>query len=199
VALHGISPSDKLEQALEGADIPTELVLVPATRSFGECTNLAIEATSAPLLAKIDDDDHYGPAHFEDSFYAIAYSGADIVGKGAHYTYIADRDMTVLRRPGVEEQLVTGTLNGATLVFKRSVWDQAGFPHRPRHIDTGFLRAARLCGATVYAGSRWEFCYVRRPFGHTWQADEAVFMAGAKPVWDGFHPEMTEVTDGVAP
>jgi len=91
--------------------------------------------------------------------------------------------------------LIEGSPNGATLVFRRHVWDQVGFPHRPRHVDTGFLRAARHTGATVYAGSRWEFSYVRRPDGHTWQADDAVFLAGSQDAWDGFHPERTEVAD----
>jgi hypothetical protein len=91
--------------------------------------------------------------------------------------------------------LIDGSPNGATLVFRRSVWEEVGFPHRPRQVDTGFLRAARSVGATVYAGSRWEFCYVRKPEGHTWEADDSVFLTGSEPAWDGFRPERVEVAD----
>ena len=195
VGIHGAAIGAEIEGALSTASIPVELIALDAGLTLGECLNQAISRTSAPLLAKIDDDDHYGPAHLEDGFHALSYSGAGIVGKGAQYTYLASRDSTVLRRPGQEEMLIEGSPNGATLLFRRSVWDEVGFPHRPRQVDTGFLRAARSVGATVYAGSRWEFCYVRRPEGHTWEADDSVFMTGSEPGWDGFHPERVEVAD----
>lgn len=198
VAMHGEDPPTALERLLGDAPMPTEMLTLGSDKTLGECTNLAIEATGAPLLAKVDDDDHYGPAHFEDSFHALAYSGADVVGKATHFSYLSSRDITVLRRPGHEETLVDGTLNGSTLVFKRALWELASFPHRPRHIDTGFLRAARAVGASTYAGSRWEFCYVRHATGHTWDAEEAVFLAGAEEVWSGFHPDRVEIAD-VAP
>lgn len=195
VGIHGAAIGAEIERALSAASIPVELIALDAGLTLGECLNRAISRTSAPLLAKIDDDDHYGPAHFEDGFHTLSYSGAGIVGKGAQYTYLASRDSTVLRRPGQEEMLIEGSPNGATLLFRRSVWDEVGFPHRPRQVDTGFLRAARSVGATVYAGSRWEFCYVRKPEGHTWEADDSVFLTGSEPAWDGFHPERVEVAD----
>ncbi len=195
VGLHGAEPTPEIERLLSTAPIPATALTFDSNLTLGECLNLAAGHTTAPLLAKIDDDDHYGPAHLEDSFHALCYSGADIVGKGAHYTYVADRDATVLRRPGMEEAFIDGSPNGATLVFRRETWDRVGFPHRPRHVDTGFLRAARRVDATVYAASRWEFCYVRRADGHTWDAEDGVFTAGSEPAWDGFHPERVEVHD----
>ena len=198
VGLHGSPMTADIERALAAATIPVVVLELDRSLVLGECLNRAIAATSAPVLAKIDDDDHYGPGHIEDSVHALAYGGADIVGKGAQYTFVEGRDTTVLRRPRQEEMLIDGSPNGATLVFRRSVWEEVGFPHRPRHVDTGFLRAARSIGARVYAGSRWEFCYVRRRSGHTWTADEAVFFAGSEPAWDGFHPERVEVADVAA-
>jgi len=195
VAVHGAEPTPAIERMLAGADVPAEVFSFDRELTLGECLNRAAEHTTSPLLAKIDDDDHYGPAHLEDSFHALSYSGADIVGKGAHYTYLAEVDETFLRHPGTEESFIDGSPNGATLVFRREVWDRVGFPHRPRHVDTGFLRAARSIGADVYAGSRWEFCYVRRSDGHTWNAEAALFSAGSEKAWDGFHPERAEVSD----
>jgi len=195
VGVHGASPTAEIDAILTSASIPIEMIELDRAFTLGECLNLAISKTSAPILAKIDDDDHYGPAHIEDSFHTLAYSGADVVGKGAHYTYVASRDSTILRRPGPEEKDVDGSPNGATLVFHRKAWDQVGFPHRPRHVDTGFLRAAREMGAQVYVGSRWEFCYVRNPEGHTWETEDEVFLAGSEPSWEGFHPERVEVPD----
>lgn len=195
VGIHGGSPTPEIESLLSEASIPVELVVLDAGLTLGECLNQAIARSSAPVLAKIDDDDHYGPAHLEDSFHALAYSGAGIVGKAAHYAYMAAGDETVLRRPGQEEAFIDGSPVGATLVFRRSVWDAVGFPFRPRHVDTGFVRAARSIGTTAYAASRWEFCVVRRPEGHTWEVEESKFIAGSDPAWPGFHPERVEVAD----
>lgn len=195
VAVHGGELTKEIGRAAARSEVSLTLLSLDAGLSFGECLNIAASHTTAPLLAKIDDDDHYGPAYLEDSFHTLCYSRADIIGKGAHYTYIAGKDTTVLRRPGLEETFVDGSPNGATLVFRRHVWDAVGFPHRPRHVDTGFLRAARSLGAAVYVGSRWEFCYVRGAGGHTWDAEDEVFLAGSEPGWGGFEPGRVEVTD----
>ena len=195
VALHGEKITNEIEASVSDADMPVTLLELDRDLTLGECLNLAAAETSAPILAKIDDDDHYGPAHLEDSFHALCYSGADIVGKGTHFTYLAAQDTTVLRRPGMEETFTDGSPNGATLVFRREVWEGAGFPHRPRHVDTGFLRAARRNGASVYVSSHWEFCYVRRSEGHTWDAEDEVFLAGSEPAWDGYQPDRVEVAD----
>lgn len=195
IGLHGAEATPEIEELLSATDIPAKTLAFDPELTLGECLNLAAAHTTAPLLAKIDDDDHYGPAHLEDSFHALCYSGADIVGKGTHYTYMAKDDQTVLRHPGMEETFIDGSPNGATLVFRRETWEPVGFPRRPRHVDTGFLRGARGLGSAVYAGSRWEFCYVRRPEGHTWDAESSVFTAGSEEAWDGFHPERVEVSD----
>lgn len=195
IGLHGAKPTPEIEDVASRADAPVEVLTFDGNHTLGECLNLAASHTSAPLIAKIDDDDHYGPGYLEDSFHSLAYSRADVVGKGAHFTYLSNRDTTVLRRPGQEEMLIDGSPNGATLVLKRAAWEETGFPHRPRHVDTGFLRATRSLGAQVYVGSRWEFCYVRNPEGHTWDAEDEVFLAGSEPAWSGFQPGRVEVPD----
>lgn len=195
VVVHGSDIDDAIARTASASPFQVDVLASPRDRTLGECLDLAASRTSAAILAKIDDDDHYGPGYLEDSFHALCYSGADVVGKGAHFTYVAGVDRTVVRHPGVEEQFTQGSPNGATLVFRRDIWERGGFPDRPRHVDTGFLRAARLLGATVFAASRWEFCYVRRADGHTWDADDEVFLAGSEPAWEGFRPDLVELED----
>lgn len=84
------------------------------------------------------------------------------------------------------------------MVFRRSLWEDVKFPHRPRFVDLVFTRAARLQGANVYANSRWEFCYVRSGGGHTWDAAPATLKAGAAEAFSGFKPEAMVVPDGVS-
>ncbi len=199
VGVHGAAPPAAVADALTAAAIPTTLLSFDTGLSLGECLNRAIDATSAPVLAKIDDDDHYGPGYLEDAVHALHYSGAAIIGKGAQFTYVASADRTVLRRSRQEETFIEGSPTGATLVFRRSIWERVGFPHRPRRVDVLFLRGARRVGADVYANSRWEFCYVRRGNAHTWTTDDQTFLAGSAAAWDGFHPERVEVPDVVVP
>ncbi len=195
VGIHGEEPPASLRKAVEQSRVPTTLLELPAELTLGECLNRAIDETGAELLAKIDDDDYYGPHHIEDGVQALDYSQAGIVGKGAQFTYVEEEDLTVLRRRREEETFIGGSPTGATMLFRRSVWERIGFPHRPRQVDVLFTRAARHNGATVYANSRWEFCYVRQATGHTWRTSASTFLDGADAQWHGFLPEKTIVAD----
>jgi hypothetical protein len=191
VGLHGAQPTPALAQLVDemAAEIPIQMLTFSAALTLGECLNKAIATTGVEILVKIDDDDFYGPCHIEDGIHALEYSQADIVGKGAQFTYIEDEDATVLRRQREEETFIGGSPTGATMLIRRSIWERVGFPHRPRQVDVLFTRAARYNGATVYANSRWEFCYVRQATGHTWTTASSTFLAGATPQWESFHPD----------
>jgi hypothetical protein len=189
VVLHGI---DVAPSELEGA---ATVVHAPETWSLGRCLNAGVERTGASVIAKIDDDDHYGPHHLEDSVHTLLTSDAGVVGKAAMYVYVADEDRTVIRRAGDEERYVGGTMPGGSLVFHRRVWDETPFPHRPRFVDAVFLDAARGNGERTRAGHRFEFCLVRHGAAHTYQASTDMFLAGAETAWEGHHPERVEVAD----
>lgn len=193
VALHGPGAITQVERLATDSSVPTTVVHLDNRMSLGECLNRAIADTSAQVLAKIDDDDQYGPAFLEDGVHALAYSGADIVGKGAQFTYLRSDDVTVLRHQGREETFIEASPRGASLLVQRDVWEQVRFPHRPRNVDGLFLRGARRLGASVYANSRWEFCFA----GWADASDEE--LAGAIPVWEGFQPERVEVPDVAVP
>ena len=197
VGLHGGGRSAAIDEAIAASGLTATVLEFGAELSLGQCLNQAAEATSAPLLAKLDDDDHYGPAYLEDGIHAVRHSGADVVVKAAQYTYLAARDETVLRRSRQEHAFLDGSTAGATFILHRSTWDAVKFPHRTRGEDLRFLRGVRTIGGSVYAGSRWEFCYVRRA-GHTWTAADETFLAGAVPAWEGFRPERVEVPNLIA-
>ena len=154
--------------------------------------NTAAEATSAGVLAKIDDDDYYGPGFLTDAVDALRYSRAEIVGKSAHFTYVQGSDVTVLRRSDDEERFVNGAVAGGSMVFRRRIWEDVRFPVKPRRVDALFLRGARAIGARVFANTRWDFVYTRRAADQTWRADDDVFLANTLPAWEGHHPERSD-------
>jgi hypothetical protein len=186
VVCHGFE-SSSVQDEIDGLDLSCEVLEAASSVLLGDCLNLAAEATSAQVLAKIDDDDHYGPGYLTDAADALRYSNAEIVGKAAHFTYVQTEDRTVLRHAGSEEKFVSGAVAGGSLVFRRRVWEEVQFPRRPRRVDALFLRGARAVGASVYSNSRWDFVYNRRTADQTWRAEAGVFLSGSEPGWEGNH------------
>jgi len=198
VACHGFDSADVVAH-IDGLDVSEDIQVLsfPTAWSLGRCLNEAALATSTTLLAKIDDDDYYGPHYLLDAVLATRYSGAEVVGKAAQFTYVESADTTVVRRAATEEMLVDGVLTGATLVFDRAIWDAVRFPDRPRMVDVHFISGARAAGANVYANGRWEFVYRRSVAGHTWLVDDDEFLRGSVHAWNGWDPNgciLTEMT-----
>jgi hypothetical protein len=143
--------------------------------TLGEALNRAATACSSPILAKFDDDDWYGPHYLEDALAALRYSGADLVGKGRYFVEIEQEGVTYLV-DGPEESYSDHVI-GSSMVFRRRLWEDVPFPHRPSRVDSIFLRGARIAGASIYSSSRFEFGVRRMADGHTWEVDPAHFAA----------------------
>lgn len=196
VGCHGFS-SASVADALSRLpqDIPISVREFSSEFSLGQCLNESISVSGANVVAKMDDDDHYGPNYLTDAVHALEYSGAAIIGKATSYAYIESEDRTVLRRPGHEEMLYNGSPTGATLVWERGLWERNPFPHRTIGEDYSFLRGARRLGEDVYVNTRFEFVYRRRRSGNTWQAPDVLFTKGSASGWDGDHPLNADVSD----
>lgn len=194
VGCHGFSSSDVAEELRQvDGDVPVEVLDLPEGRPLGWCLNRMIEGVGAPVLAKIDDDDHYGPGYLVDAIQALEYAQAAIVGRVGSFTYLEGQDETVLRRVGDEERHYDGTLVGATMVFRRSAWERSPFAHKTLAEDVSFQRGVMSLGETMYAASRWDFVYRRRMQGNTWRAPDEHFLANADPAWDGWEPRRADL------
>ncbi|MBK5268349.1 MAG: hypothetical protein JJE47_13030 [Acidimicrobiia bacterium] len=185
VGLHGFAMTDEIDEAIRDVPMSAEVHELSSELPLGQILNDLIDTTNAPLLAKIDDDDFYGPGHIEDSVNALEYSGCRVVGKATQFVYLEEDNATILRRPDQEGVEIAGTLNGPTLVFGREVWEQGPFPYRPRFVDVLFERAARANGYGLYATQRWEFCLMRTSSDHTYPGSSSAFLAGSDPLWPG--------------
>ncbi|MFI2103068.1 glycosyltransferase [Isoptericola sp. NPDC019693] len=152
----------------EGTDVP-----------LGGCLNLLLDAADGDVVAKLDDDDLYGPQYLSDQLYAMAYSGADVVGKQAHYMYLEGHDATVLRFAEREHRF-TDFVMGPTIVARRDTAAAVRFAERARGEDTAFLRGAVDAGARIYSADRFGFVQVRAGAGegsHTWRITDAEVLA----------------------
>lgn len=152
---------------------------------LGTVLNELADATAAELLAKVDDDDHYGPAHLLDAEAALQRTGADLVGNKAHYVHLTGEDRTWLLAEDAEDMWVEQGLMGATFVWRHGLLDTVRFSPRRRRVDSLYIRAAAAAGARLYARPANDFAYVRDPGGRTNVAGSAYVRARGQDVGAG--------------
>ncbi|MBM6403510.1 glycosyltransferase [Phycicoccus sp. CSK15P-2] len=156
-----------------------------ASDPLGTCLNALVDAADGEVVAKIDDDDLYGPQYLSDQLYALDYSGAEVVGKQAHHMYLESLGATILRFPEREHRY-TDLVMGPTIVTPRAVALASPFAEVTRGEDTGFLRRIVAEGGRVYSADRFGFVQVRRcAGGHTWGATTAELLASSRMVGYG--------------
>jgi spore maturation protein CgeB len=157
-----------------------ELVLVPAHRSLtlGACMDLGVAAASGDVVAKMDDDNHYGPNYLLDLVRAFDWTDAAVVGKWAHYAHLQGSNAVLLRFPDAEHRYVE-LVQGGTLTVRRETARALGFGNLPRAVDTTFLSRVREAGGRVYSADRFNFVSVRQAdvAGHTWQIGDGELLA----------------------
>ena len=143
---------------------------------LGECLNKCVAAAAGEVLTKMDDDDFYAPEYLSDQLYALEYSAADIVGKQAHYMYLAGRNATLLRFPEWEHRY-TRTVMGPTIMASADVFRSSPFAPVGSGEDSRFLRDVVSGGGVVYASDRFNYCQQRASEGHTWTISEAELLS----------------------
>ncbi|MBA8806303.1 spore maturation protein CgeB [Promicromonospora sukumoe] len=179
---HGFETDDAdLRARAKEAGVGTlELLTAPSDVPLGACLNLLLDAADGDVVAKIDDDDLYGPQYLSDQLYALAYSGADVVGKQAHYMYLEGSDATILRFADREHRY-TDRVMGPTIVAARAAADGVRFRALERGEDTAFLADLVEAGGTVYSADRFNFVQVRSAVdGHSWTVSDAELLASGE-------------------
>lgn len=189
LALHG----DEFRDAdLAAADLPrsAKTLRLPAQQPLGAVLDAATAASAGALIAKMDDDDAYGPNHVWDLVLAREYSGAQLVGKGLEFVYLSATDETVHLHPGIGEDYRTMTLAGGTLLISRQDLARAGgWPPLPRGVDKALVEGVLRARGCVYRAHGAEYVMIRREEGHTWTATDDYFMQKAATARPGWRPE----------
>lgn len=160
---------------------------VSENEPLGTCLNFATDKAALNYIAKFDDDDYYAPSYLGDLMLAFTYSGAHIVGKGAHYVYFERTGTMALRNPGNEHQY-TQWVAGGTMLVRREVFDQVKFSCRQPGTDSQFLKDCHEKGFRIYSADRFNFVHIRKstPDLHTWK-DEERLLAVSKPLVYDIH------------
>src|SRR5690606_32352659 len=115
--------------AAEGVQL-REVVPVSESVPLGEVFNIGFSATTADVVAKMDDDDFYGEEYLWDLYDALQFSGADVVGKWAHFVYLEGADSLIYRFKGAEHTF-REVVAISTLLMHRRVLEEERFPAMP--------------------------------------------------------------------
>ncbi|SEG25077.1 glycosyltransferase [Paenibacillus sp. UNC499MF] len=142
---------------------------LPGQMSLGMCMNFGVRLSKYNRIAKFDDDDYYAPDYLTDSMRTMLKTGADIVGKRAHYMYLSGTKTLLLRYPARKNRPVS-LVQGATLLVKRHLFDKVGFPDLNRGECVKFCSDSKAKGFEIYSGSPHNFLAIRRKNSknHTW-------------------------------
>ena len=200
LALHGPGfEADAVERAAAAFAHPVQVLRLDGDRSLGSVLNAATAAAGGILLAKMDDDDVYGPEHLWDLVLAREYSGAALVGKFPVTVYLARADRTVRRRP-VRNETWARSISGGTMLIARADLERAGGWRRVRrHVDQALIDDVLRTGGGVYRTHDEGHVLVRHGDRHTWEAEDDFFLAGAKAVHPGWHPALAGMPGAARP
>ncbi|MEV4515618.1 glycosyltransferase [Dactylosporangium sp. NPDC049525] len=192
LTLHGIAAAE-LRRSHPALETPAHVTVleVPASVPLGEVLNHAAARAGGSYVAKMDDDDWYGPDHLADLVLSQLYSGAELVGTDTEFVYLQEHDSTVrLWSDNTESPthltdrgLVSG---GSTLITRNMLEALGGYRLVPLFEDSELCSAVRSAGGTVYRQHGLNYLYRRRPPAeHTWQVPTTWFLRERVPEWPG--------------
>lgn len=178
---HGFEPEAALLDRLRGEHGFDRFRVVPGAKelTLGSLMNLGVEASEGHYVAKLDDDNYYGPHFLSDLVRAFDYTDAQVVGKWAHYVHIGDETGPTLLRFENSEHRYVRLVQGGTIVTPRPVALDVRFEDVPRQVDTTFLDKIHAGGGRVYSTDRWNFVSMRGadPGAHTWKVSHEDLLA----------------------
>jgi hypothetical protein len=190
LATHGFSPDPgALARFATRSDAPVTVVDVGAETLFGEVLNRAAGRAQGSLVAKMDDDDWYGPDFLRDLVLARRYSGAGLVGVLPELTYLQQLDTTT-RRAGPTEVYSSFVAGGSMLVDTAALRSVGGFRATRKYVDAALLRGMSSAGVPIYRTHGLGYVLRRGSHGHTWDPGLDYFLHPDRMAerWPGFRP-----------
>lgn len=178
VVCHGFEPDHQslTDMALAYGIESVRIIHASETWTLGECFNAGVRYSTGDVIAKMDDDDWYGPNYLTDQLAVLRVTGADVVGKQASYMYVESYDATLLRFAEREHRWTDFVL-GPTLVARRDLFLEIPFEARTTGEDSAFLRSVIDAGHRVYASDRFNFRQFRGGDVHTWSVQDQHIMS----------------------
>lgn len=163
------------------------LVNVQTFESFitlGTILTMLANASTSEFVAKIDDDDIYGPHYLQDSLDAIIVKKADVVGRAMNYIYLEKINLTVRRfnKQGVSSvEHWTDWVCGGTILVRSSIGKQAGwFGEAKSGVDHYLLTAVSKNGGAIWRTYGAGYIYCRTINSHTYLTNYSKYLKSSE-------------------
>ena len=163
-------------------------------QTLGTILSTLASQSSGKYIAKMDDDDYYGPEHLRDLVDAALDTGAEVVGRAMNYVYLEPLQLTVRRFAPHGTQAVelwSDWVCGGTILAQRDVAKAAGwFGDGNTAVDRFMLSGVTNNGGKIWRTFGAGYIYRRTFTFHTYVTNYSKYLNGANEqvvgIWD--HP-----------
>lgn len=197
LGLHNLALSPthkKLIAALAKRGVRTNHHAYDSTFNLGMILTDLAQKSSSEYIAKMDDDDYYGPEHLRDLLDTALDTDADVVGKAMNYVYLEPLQITVRRfsQNGIQAvELWSDWVCGGTILARRDAAKLAGyFGNVHTAVDRYLLSGVTNSGGKIYRTFGAGYIYRRTYTAHTYVTNYSKYLNGANEqvvgVWN--HP-----------
>jgi len=163
-------------------------------KTLGMILSSLASQSSGDYIAKMDDDDYYGPDHLRDLVDAAIDTGADVVGRAMNYIYLEPLQLTVRRFTPQGTQAVelwSDWVCGGTILAKSDVAKAAGwFGEGSTAVDRYLLSNVLNNGGKIWRTFGAGYIYRRTFTFHTYVTNYSRYLNRATEqvvgIWD--HP-----------
>ncbi|WP_051348758.1 glycosyltransferase [Peribacillus kribbensis] len=143
--------------------------------TLGDCLNFGILKSNYEIIAKFDDDDYYGPDYLRNAFAAFDNKDVMIAGKSSYHIYFK-KNKALVFIPG-EAKNFSDSVSGATLIFRKEIFNKIRFEKTNRAEDYFFLDQAKKLGYTIYSLDPYDFAVIRHDTDrHSWKISDKELM-----------------------
>jgi hypothetical protein len=183
LGLHGVELTElhkKQISTLNRRKVKVFVKKFDSDKTLGTILTSLAEESSCEFIAKMDDDDYYGPEHLRDLLDAALDTGAEIVGRAMNYIYLEPLNVTLRKFSRGSMQTVehySDWICGGTILVKRTSAQTAGWFGSGSSAVDQFL----LSGVTNNGGKIWRtfgagYIYRRSFTPHTYVTNYSKYL-----------------------
>jgi tetratricopeptide (TPR) repeat protein len=161
-------------------------------RTLGSLFSLGVSKATGTIIAKMDDDDEYGANYLSTSVVPLLSGKANLSGKSTRFVYLEDNDSLYLRRLGFADHDSVRNISGSSMIIRKSLIENLGWPDLQSGEDSEFLVRAREAGERIASTSEFGYLVNRRKdiSTHTWQSDSISIRMSSAFIAKGKHTEL---------
>lgn len=184
---HGFILTSDEKQAIEDkSNFKIKFLEKDQSTSFGMCLNECVLHAEYDYVTKMDDDDFYYENYLIDSWIALEYSNASLVGKTAFFYYLENENITAQKRIRSSYRYAK-LLKGNTLFSTRETMKKYMFSDLSRHVDSDLIERILNNEELIYGFHPYDMCVFRGGdrSSHTYKASDGNFLLDSKILFYG--------------